>query len=159
MTIKKRIVDIKRLKYYFFKEKMSDIFMEEEKEKIIFDNFDMIDIRDLESEESEKEDIFNINNNQKINSFKIISDNKSKESKVSEKSIEKKEQIDEIKFNLFLAITSKCKPAKIEYEDILKERYLKAKRLVIQDIEISGGIINYGQKKYAFIPLKNNPIF
>ena len=159
MTIKKRILDIKRLKYYFFKEKMSDIFVEEEKEKIIFDNFDKIDISDLESEENETVCIFNINNNQKINSFKISSDNKSKESKVSEKSIEKKEQIDEIKFNLFLAITSKCKPAKIEYEDILKERYLRAKRLVIQDIEISGGIINYGQKKYAFIPLKNNPIF
>ena len=133
---------------------MSDIFVEEEKEKIIFDNFDKIDISDLESEENETGCIFNINNNQKINSFKISTDNKSKESKVSEKSIEKKEQIDKIKFNLFLAITSKCKPAKIEYEDILKERYLRAKRLVIQDIEISGGIINYGPKKYVFIPLK-----
>lgn len=42
---------------------MSDIFVEEEKEKIIFDNFDKIDISDLESEENETGCIFNINNN------------------------------------------------------------------------------------------------
>ena len=133
--------------------------MEEEKETIIFDNCDMINISDIEFEENETESIFNINNNQKINSFKMSTSSKSKENKTTEESIEKREEIHEVKYNIFLALNSKCKPAKDEFEDLLKEKYLKAKRLVIQDIEISEGDINYGPKRYIFIPLKNQPNF
>ena len=46
------------------------MYVEEEKEKIIFDNFDIINRSDLEFEENEKRSIFNINSNQNINSFK-----------------------------------------------------------------------------------------
>ena len=49
---------------------MSHMYVEEEKEKIIFDNFDIINRSDLEFEENEKRSIFNINSNQNINSFK-----------------------------------------------------------------------------------------
>ena len=79
--------------------------------------------------------------------------------KTSEIKIEKKGEIYEVKYNIFLALNNKCKPTKDEFIDFLNERYLKAKRLVIQDIEISEGIIKYGPKSYAFIPLKNSEIF
>ena len=132
---------------------------EEEKEIIIFDNIDMIDISDFELEENEKENIFNINNNQDINSFKMSTNSKSKESKTTEISIEKREEIHEVKYNIFLALNIKCIPAKDEFQDILKEKYLRAKRLVIQDIVKSEGITNYGEKRYVFIPLNSKEIF
>ena len=132
---------------------------EEEKEIIIFDNIDMIDISDFELEENEKENIININNNQDINSFKMSTNSKSKESKTTEISIEKREEIHEVKYNIFLALNIKCIPAKDEFQDILKEKYLRAKRLVIQDIVKSEGITNYGEKRYVFIPLNSKEIF
>ena len=48
--------------------------------------------------------------------------------------------------------------AKNEFQDILEGWNLKAKRLVIQDIEKSEGIINYGAKRYLFIPLNSREI-
>ena len=134
----------------------------EDKETIIFDNLDIIDINESESELNEFQYICDINNNQKSNSIKMIKTKASKGSKNSKsknKEENKLEEIHEVKYNLFLALTKKCIPAKNEFEGILEDKYFKAKRLMIQDIKLSDGKINYGKKKYVFIPKKENPNF
>ena len=84
---------------------------------------------------------------------------KSKDSETTEISIKKRDEIHKVKYNIFLALNSKCNPATNEFQDILEGRYLRDKRLVIQDIEKSEGITNYGSKRYAFKPLNSKEIF
>ena len=73
----------------------------------------------------------------------------------TEQKIKEEEQIDEIKFKLFLILYNEC-----DYDDEFKELiqkkqnkdYVKAKRLIIQNYQISNNLISFGKKNYCFIP-------
>ena len=69
--------------------------------------------------------------------------------------IEKEEQIDDVKINLFFILKLKCDYDN-QYQNILFERYIKTKRLVIQKYTIEDNIITFGPKEYSFIPLYFN---
>ena len=140
---------------------MSDISLEEEKEEIIFNYLNIIDMYESESELDDAMCEYNINNNKKKFSIKIKNNKISEESKSqkSKKEIKIPEEIHEVKYNLFLALTKKFKPTTETFNGFLVDKYFKAKRLMIQEFEISEGKINYGPKKYAFISLEENPTF
>lgn len=140
---------------------MSDISLEEEKEEIIFNYLNIIDMYESESELDDAMCEYNINNNKKKFSIKIKNNKISEESKSqkSKKEIKIPEEIHEVKYNLFLALTKNFKPTTETFNGFLVDKYFKAKRLMIQEFEISEGKINYGPKKYAFISLEENPTF
>ena len=69
--------------------------------------------------------------------------------------IEKEEQIDDVKINLFFILKLKCDYDN-QYQNILFERYIKTKRLVIQKYTIEDNKITFGPKEYSFIPFYNN---
>ena len=68
--------------------------------------------------------------------------------------IEKLEQIDDIKINLFFILKLKC-DYNNQYKNILFKRYIKTKRLVIQKYTIKDKKITFGPKEYSFIPVNN----
>ena len=68
--------------------------------------------------------------------------------------IEREEQIDNIKINLFFILKLKC-DYDDQYRSLLFERYLKIKRLVIQKYTIEDKKIIFGPKEYSFIPFIN----
>ena len=63
--------------------------------------------------------------------------------------IDDKEQIDEIKVNLFFILYSGCN-YNDEYKEIIIGRYIKTKRLIIQDYSIKGDKIKLGKKQYRY---------
>ena len=63
--------------------------------------------------------------------------------------IDDKEQIDEIKINLFFILYSGCN-YNDEYKEIIIGRYIKTKRLIIQDYSIKGDKIKLGKKQYRY---------
>ena len=63
--------------------------------------------------------------------------------------IDDKEQIDEIKVNLFFIVYSGCN-YNDEYKEIINGRYIKIKRLIIQDYSIKGDKIKLGKKQYRY---------
>ena len=63
--------------------------------------------------------------------------------------IDDKEQIDEIKVNLFFILYSGC-DFNDEYKEIIIGRYIKTKRLIIQDYSIKGDKIKLGKKQYRY---------
>jgi hypothetical protein len=71
--------------------------------------------------------------------------------------IESKEQIDEVKYNVFFILQNECTFNQNIYDDIIKDRYIVTKRLV--EIEMSPDLTNYGPKKYVFIPKEKEPCF
>ena len=77
-----------------------------------------------------------------------MSDNKGKKKK------EKNEQIDEVKYNVFLMLTKKFRIDDSKYDEIIVEHCIKLKRLVIHKIEPIES-----EKEYIFIPEKNSPLF
>ena len=68
--------------------------------------------------------------------------------------IQKLEQIDDIKINLFFILKLKC-DYNNQYKNILFKRYIKTKRLVIQKYTIEDKKITFGPKEYSFIPVNN----
>ena len=73
----------------------------------------------------------------------------------TEEIIKKEEQIDEIKFKLFLILYNECDYNNEYKEFILKKKnkdYIKTKRLIIQKYQISNNSISFDKKKYCFIP-------
>ena len=128
------------------------------KEQILFDNLDIISIDQLEDEIKNIHKLFNIYREKTINSFEISEGNMSNASYSSKKSaytkIEDKEQIDKVKYNVFFIIYNKCKFDKNIYDEIIRDRYIIAKRLVIID-----NPQNNSQKKYLFIPFGKEPCF
>ena len=68
--------------------------------------------------------------------------------------LQEKEQIDDIKINLFFILKLKC-DYNNEYNNILFQRYVKAKRLVIQHYSLKDDKIKFGPKEYSFIPVNN----
>lgn len=87
---------------------MSDISLEPIKEQLLYDHMDIIDINQLENEINYFHKLFNIYKGEKINSNKIGNTSKlnvSYSSKIStETKIEDREQIDEVKYNIFFII-------------------------------------------------------
>ena len=71
--------------------------------------------------------------------------------------IDNKEQINETKVNLFLILYNGC-DYKDEYKEIIINRYIKAKRLIIQNYWIIEGKIKFGKKKYRYMKILINKI-
>ena len=69
----------------------------------------------------------------------------------------KKEEIHKVKVNLFLILKMKCR-YKNEYKDIIFNKYIECKRLIIQKYEVKDNKIQFGPKEYCFT-LKNNNKF
>ena len=68
--------------------------------------------------------------------------------------LKEKEQIDDIKINLFFILKLKC-DYNDEFPDIIFQRYIKAKRLVIQQYSLKDNKIKFGPKEYSYIPVNN----
>ena len=85
---------------------------------------------------------------------KASEDNKliSKNETISE--IDNKEQINETKVNLFFILYNGC-DYKDEYKEIIINRYIKAKRLIIQNYWIKEGKIQFGKKQYRYMKIFN----
>ena len=128
------------------------------KEKILLDNLDVIDIEQLEDEINHIRQSYNIYRDKKINLIKmsktnIINDSHSNKNSTDTK-IEDREQIHEVKYNIFFIIHNKCKFDENIYDEIIKDRNIIAKRLVIID-----NSQNNGQKQYIFVPKGKEPCF
>ena len=134
------------------------MFVEPIKEQILFDNLDIISFDQLEKDINYNHNLFNIYSDEEINSIKMSEVKMLNTSYSSQKStntkIEDKEQIDEVKYNVFFIIFNKCKFDVNIYNEIIKGRNILAKRLVIID-----NPQNNSQKKYLFIPFGKEPCF
>ena len=137
---------------------MLEMFVEPIKEQILFDNLDIISFDQLEKDINYNHNLFNIYSDEEINSIKMSEVKMLNTSYSSQKStntkIEDKEQIDEVKYNVFFIIHNKCKFDANIYNEIIKGRNILAKRLVIID-----NPQNNSQKKYLFIPFEKEPCF
>ena len=141
---------------------MSNFPTEEEKEQITFDNLQILDLIESDSIFEEAVCAINIYTPQsKIITIKMSQTNASRKSKKekTQKKKEKAEEINEMKYNIFLALTKNCIPAYDEFSGVIENRYLKAKRLIIQDIEIPEYEAIFKPKKFIFIPRNNMPEF
>lgn len=141
---------------------MSNFSTEEEKEQITFDNLQILDLIESDSIFEEAVCAINIYTPQsKIITIKMSQTNASRKSKdeKTQKNKEKAEEINEMKYNIFLALTKNCIPAYKEFSGVIENRYLKAKRLIIQDIEIPEYEAIFKPKKFIFIPRNNMPEF
>ena len=141
---------------------MSNFSTEEEKEQITFDNLQILDLIESDSIFEEAVCAINIYTPQsKIITIKMSQTNASRKSKKekTQKNKEKAEEINEMKYNIFLALTKNCIPAYDEFSGVIENRYLKAKRLIIQDIEIPEYEAIFKPKKFIFIPRNNMPEF
>ena len=67
----------------------------------------------------------------------------------------KNEQINEVKVNMFLILTKDFRLDLENYSEFLEDQYLKAKRLIYQEIHYDGGKLNFGEKNYKFLPIKS----
>ena len=85
---------------------------------------------------------------------KASEDNKliSKNETISE--IDNKEQINKTKVNLFFILYNGC-DYKDEYKEIIINRYIKAKRLIIQNYWIKEGKIQFDKKQYRYMKIFN----
>lgn len=73
---------------------------------------------------------------------------------VTDKNLQKEEQINEVKINLFFILKLKCNYNN-EYEKMISNNYIKSKRLVIQNYDINNNKIKFHEKDYCFIPVFN----
>ena len=94
----------------------------------------------------------------KINIFKILKakDNKEKKSRITIGDyIEEHEEINKVKYNIFMIIFNDCKYNE-EYSGTINqnENYFNLKRLVIQNCHIKGNILIPDKKQYSFIPYR-----
>lgn len=103
-----------------------------------FDFYKYLISQDMESQ---------IINNESMNEYKLVVMDKDKQY-----SIDDIEQIDEIKTIFFFILYLNC-DYNDEYSQVISERYIKVKRLVIQNYFIINNIIKFGKKKYMYIPL------
>ena len=66
--------------------------------------------------------------------------------------IDEKEQINEVKVNLFFILYNGC-DYNDEYKEVIIDRYIKTKRLIIQDYSIKDDKIELGKKQYRYIKI------
>ena len=138
---------------------MTEISLEPIEEKILLDNLDIIDIDQLENEINHIHKLYNIYRENKINLIKMNKTNIIKDDSHSDKNstntkIEDREQIDEVKYNIFFIIKNKCNIDASIYDEIITGRYIITKRLVIIDNSENNGL-----KQYIFIPKGKEPCF
>ena len=94
----------------------------------------------------------------KINIFKILKakDNKEKKSRITIRDyIKEHEEINKVKYNIFMIIFNDCKYNE-EYSATINqnENYFNLKRLVIQNCHIKENILILDKKQYSFIPYR-----
>ena len=94
----------------------------------------------------------------KINIYKMLKANNNKEKKsksITEDYFKDHEQINEVKYNMFMIIFNDCKYNE-EYSGVINqnENYFDLKRLVIQNCHVKGNILIPDKKQYSFIPYK-----
>ena len=125
-------------------------------EEISFENLDILELIESGSVIKEALCSFNLNNNEKkIISIKMSTANEKIEyKKLLVKRIENelREEISEIKYNLFLSFTKSCVPEFDKFPDVIEGKDLSGKRLIIQNIEINKNVPRVISKKYIFIP-------
>ena len=117
----------------------------------------------LEMEETKKDQAYQeednnenwqqlVNSNEKKNfASKLLSDKEYQK-------LQKEEQIDEIKINLFFILKLKANYNN-EYTSIINgisKKYIKSKRLIIQKYDIFKNLIHFEQKQYYYIPIFNS---
>ena len=85
----------------------------------------------------------------------ISDDNKQESITKIEEEMNKKEQIDKIKINMFFIVHLGCDYNNEYIQLINEENYILAKRLVIQNYSINSDLITFGKKRYIFIQPKS----
>jgi hypothetical protein len=73
---------------------------------------------------------------------------------VTDKKLQEEEQLNEVKINLFFILKLKCNYNN-EYHKMISNKYIKCKRLVIQNYDINNNKIEFHEKDYSFIPVFN----
>ena len=123
---------------------MSSFSEEEENELINFENLKIFDLFEHDSEIDAAE-CFDINSGKKkiilikMNNIEITNDdisNLTSSDLKSKKSDVRKEEIHELKYNLYLGLFRNCVPAINNCEEIIKNRNLMGQRVTIQSLEI-----------------------
>ena len=139
---------------------MSSFSEEEENELINFENLKILDLFEHDSEIDAVE-CFDINSGKKkiilikMNNIEITNDdisNLNSADQKSKKSDVRKEEIHELKYNLYLGLFRDCVPAINNCEEIIKNRNLMGQRVTIQRLEILKEQKIFYPKKYIFIP-------
>ena len=138
---------------------MSDFSDKEENELVNFENLEILDLFEDDSEIDAAECIDINSGKKKIILIKINKSNKSNHYSANSKSLKEdldREEINELKYNLYLGLFRDCVPATKECEEIIKNRYLVGQRVIIQPVERKDGQKIFHPKKYVFIPPNGN---
>ena len=139
---------------------MSILLDEEENELINFQNLEILDLFEDDSE-FESAECIDINNDKKkiilikIKNIEKTNSSTNKKNSIKSKSQKKdddKEEIHELKYNLYLGLFRDCVPAIEEYKEIIKNRNLVGQRVIIQKVEMNKEQTIFHPKKYIFIP-------
>jgi len=137
------------------------IFLDEEENELI--NFENLEILDLFEDDSEIEsaECIDINSDKKkiilikmrnIEKTNDSSNKKNSNKSKSQKKDDDKEEIHEVKYNLYLGLFRDCVPAIEECKEIIKNRNLVGQRVIIQKVEMNKEQKIFHPKKYIFIP-------
>jgi len=141
------------------------IFLEEEENELV--NFENLEILDLFEDDSEIEsaECIDINSDKKkiilikmrnIEKTNDSSNKKNSNKSKSQKKDDDKEEIHEVKYNLYLGLFRDCVPAIEECKEIIKNRNLVGQRVIIQKVEMNKEQKIFHPKKYIFIPPNGN---
>ena len=137
---------------------MSTFSDQEENELISFENLEIFELFEDDSE-IEAAECIDINSDKK--KIILIKMNKSIKSKTSgysksQNNNPKKEEIHELKYNLYLGLFRDCVPAVEIYKEIMKDRNLMGHRVTMQKIVIDKEQKFFHPKEYIFIPPNEN---
>ena len=135
------------------------IFSDEEENELI--NFENLEILDLFEDDSDFDTAECIDINSGKKKIILIKMSKSIKTKTSDHSKShngnpKKEEIHELKYNLYLGLIKGCVPEVEKYKDIIKDRNLIGHRVIIQKIVIDKERKFFHPKKYIFMPPNKN---
>ena len=134
---------------------MSNFSDEKENELINFENLEILDLFEDDSDFDFAECIDINSGKKKIKMSKSIKTKTSVHSK-SHNGNPKKEEIHELKYNLYLGLIKGCVPEVEKYKDIIKDRNLIGHRVIIQKIVIDKKRKFFHPKKYIFMPPNKN---
>ena len=74
--------------------------------------------------------------------------------------IDKIEQIDEVKINMFMILFNECdNDSEKDKYPYIDNDYIITRRLIIEDCTINENKLKINKKDYVFIPIRNFPIF
>ena len=139
---------------------MSIFLTKEENELINFENLEILDLFEDDSE-IESAECIDINSDKKqiilikMKNIEKAIDSRSKQKSTkskSQKSDVDKEEIHELKYNLYLGLFKNCVPEVEECKEIIQNRNLVGQRVIIQKVEINKEQNIFHPKKYIFIP-------